>query len=424
MQTFKSIRGFNDQLPETVQKIQMLEQKIAALLNTRGYQEIRTPVIEYQDLFKRSVGTDSDIVSKEMYTIERANDKVFTLRPEGTVGVARALLENGLTNTLQKLWYNGYMFRAENPQKGRYRQFQQFGIEVYGIADVNIEIEVINIINSLFDTLNLSNAVSLEINTIGNSQNRKAYAQALIDYMKPYYSQLDDEAIKKFERNPLRILDNKDPKIKEMVKDAPLITEYINAESLENFNYLKDCLDGLNIKYIINEKLIRGLDYYNDTVFEWTSNLSESQGTVCAGGRYDGLMEQLGGRTTTAFGCAIGMERLLLLIEEANGQLPERKVNNIVIAVMDKRNYLYAMKLQNKLLSESCKFSETALNVSLINEQTSLKSQMKKADKLNADYVLILGKSEITENCVTIKNMKTGEQFNKAIEKINSIFKE
>lgn len=422
MQPFKSIRGFNDQLPETVQKIQTLEQKIAILLNTRGYQEIRTPVIEYQELFKRSVGNDSDIVSKEMYTIERANDKVFTLRPEGTVGVARALLENGLTNTLQKLWYNGYMFRAENPQKGRYRQFQQFGIEVYGIADVNIEIEVINIINSLFDTLNLKNAVSLEINTIGNSEDRKAYAQALIDYMKPYYNQLDDETIKKFERNPLRILDNKDPKIKEMVKDAPLITEYINTESLEKFNYLKNCLDALNIKYIINEKLIRGLDYYNDTVFEWTSNLSESQGTVCAGGRYDGLMEQIGGKKIPAFGCAIGMERLLLLIEEADGSLPERKTNNIVIAVMDKKNYLYAMKLQNKILSDNYRLSNNPLNVSLINEQTSLKSQMKKADKLNADYVFILGESEMAENSVTVKNMRTGDQFKQKIEELNLIF--
>lgn len=422
MQPFKSIRGFNDQLPETVQKIQILEQKIAILLNTRGYQEIRTPVIEYQELFKRSVGNDSDIVSKEMYTIERANDKVFTLRPEGTVGVARALLENGLTNTLQKLWYNGYMFRAENPQKGRYRQFQQFGIEVYGIADVNIEIEVINIINSLFDTLNLKDAVSLEINTIGNSEDRKAYAKALIDYMKPYYNQLDDEAIKKFERNPLRILDNKDLKIKEMVKDAPLITEYINTESLEKFNYLKNCLDALNIKYIINEKLIRGLDYYNDTVFEWTSNLSESQGTVCAGGRYDGLMEQIGGKKIPAFGCAIGMERLLLLIEEADGSLPERKTNNIVIAVMDKKNYLYAMKLQNKILSDNYRLSNNPLNVSLINEQTSLRSQMKKADKLNADYVFILGESEMAENSVTVKNMRTGDQFKQKIEELNLIF--
>lgn len=422
MQNFKSIRGFNDQLPETVKKIQLLEQKISDLLNTRGYQEIRTPVIEYQELFKRSVGNDSDIVSKEMYTIERANDKIFTLRPEGTVGVARALLENGLGNTLQKLWYNGYMFRAENPQKGRYRQFQQIGIEVYGIADVNIEVEVINMIDKLFIDLNLSKAVTLEINTIGNSEDRAAYCKALLDYMAPYYDQLDEAAIQKFERNPMRILDNKDDKIKEMVKDAPLITRYINEESTNKFNYLKACLELLGINYVVNPKLIRGLDYYNDTVFEWTSNLSESQGTVCAGGRYDGLMEQLGGRSTPAFGCAIGIERLLLLIEEASELVSVKNVN-IVIAIMDKKNYLYGMKLQNELLARNGKYNDlSTLNVMLINEQTSLKSQMKKADKVDADYVIIIGDSEIAENVVTIKNMKTAEQVKEPITDLKWFF--
>lgn len=422
MQTFKSIRGFNDQLPETVKKIQLLEQKIAKILNTRGYQEIRTPVIEYQELFNRSVGNDSDIVSKEMYTIERANDKLFTLRPEGTVGVARALLENGLTNTLQKLWYNGYMFRAENPQKGRYRQFQQIGIEIYGIADVNIEVEVINMINKLFIDLDLSKAVTLEINTIGNSDDRAAYCKALLEYMAPYYNQLDESSIQKFERNPMRILDNKDEKIKAMVKDAPLITSYINEESTNKFNYLKECLELLGINYVVNPKLIRGLDYYNDTVFEWTSNLSESQGTVCAGGRYDGLMEQLGGRKTPAFGCAIGIERLLLLIEEASELVAVCDVN-VVIAVMDKKNYLYGMKIQDELLTrnKNCKDLST-LNVMLINEQTSLKSQMKKADKVEADYVIIIGDSEIAENVVTIKNMKTAEQVKEPITDLKWFF--
>lgn len=422
MQNFKSIRGFNDQLPETVKKIQLLEQKISTLLNARGYQEIRTPVIEYQELFKRSVGNDSDIVSKEMYTIERANDKLFTLRPEGTVGVARALLENGLSNSLQKLWYNGYMFRAENPQKGRYRQFQQIGIEVYGIANVNIEVEVINMINQLFVDFNLSKAVTLEINTIGNSDDRAAYSEALIEYMAPYYNQLDEAAIQKFERNPMRILDNKDEKIKAMVKDAPLITNYINEESTNKFNYLKDCLELLGINYVVNPKLIRGLDYYNDTVFEWTSNLSESQGTVCAGGRYDGLMEQLGGRSTPAFGCAIGIERLLLLIEEASELVLVKNVN-IVIAVMDKKNYLYGMKIQNELLSRNGQYNDlNTLNVMLINEQTSLKSQMKKADKVDADYVIIIGDSEIAENVVTIKNMKTAEQVKEPVTDLKWFF--
>lgn len=423
MQTFKSIRGFNDQLSETVKRIKTVEQTITSLLNSRGYQEIRTPIIEYQELFKRSVGNDSDIVSKEMYTIERANDKLFTLRPEGTVGVARALLENGLVNTQQKLWYNGYMFRAENPQKGRYRQFQQIGIEVYGVADVNIEIEVINMVNKLFTNLQLSSAVSLEINTIGNADDRNAYAKALIEYMTPYYNQLDNEAIQKFERNPLRILDNKDEKIKSLVKNAPCISRYINEESTNKFNYLKECLDCLDIQYVVNPRLIRGLDYYNDTVFEWTSNLSDSQGTICAGGRYDGLVTQLGGKPTPAFGCAIGIERLLLLIEEKAVILTENTSTKLMIAVMDKKDYLYAMTLQDKLLSDD--FVKNSINpytVSLINEQTSLKSQMKKADKFNADYVLIIGESERTENSVTIKDMKTGEQFKLPVTQIDTIF--
>lgn len=423
MQTFKSIRGFNDQLSETVKRIKTFEQTITSLLNSRGYQEIRTPIIEYQELFKRSVGNDSDIVSKEMYTIERANDKLFTLRPEGTVGVARALLENGLVNTQQKLWYNGYMFRAENPQKGRYRQFQQIGIEVYGVADVNIEIEVINMVNKLFTNLQLSSAVSLEINTIGNADDRNAYAKALIEYMTPYYNQLDNEAIQKFERNPLRILDNKDEKIKSLVKNAPCISRYINEESTNKFNYLKECLDCLDIQYVVNPRLIRGLDYYNDTVFEWTSNLSDSQGTICAGGRYDGLVTQLGGKPTPAFGCAIGIERLLLLIEETAVILPENTSTKLMIAVMDKKDYLYAMTLQDKLLSDD--FVKNGINpytVSLINEQTSLKSQIKKADKFNADYVLIIGESERTENSVTIKDMKTGEQFKLPVTQIDTIF--
>lgn len=423
MQTFKSIRGFNDQLSETVKRIKTVEQTITSLLNSRGYQEIRTPIIEYQELFKRSVGNDSDIVSKEMYTIERANDKLFTLRPEGTVGVARALLENGLVNTQQKLWYNGYMFRAENPQKGRYRQFQQIGIEVYGVADVNIEIEVINMVNKLFTNLQLSSAVSLEINTIGNADDRNAYAKALIEYMTPYYNQLDNEAIQKFERNPLRILDNKDEKIKSLVKNAPCISRYINEESTNKFNYLKECLDCLDIQYVVNPRLIRGLDYYNDTVFEWTSNLSDSQGTICAGGRYDGLVTQLGGKPTPAFGCAIGIERLLLLIEETAVILTENTSTKLMIAVMDKKDYLYAMNLQDKLLSDD--FVKNGINpykVSLINEQTSLKSQMKKADKFNADYVLIIGESERTENSVTIKDMKTGKQFKLPVTQIDTIF--
>jgi histidyl-tRNA synthetase len=409
MQTFKSIRGFNDVLPSKITKYQFVEKTIQSILNNADYKEIRTPIVEFEDLFKRSVGSESDIVSKEMYTIKRDEETAYTLRPEGTVGVARALLEGNLTDVQQKLWYNGYMFRAENPQKGRYRQFQQIGVEVYGIAGINADIELLNLSYSIFEKFNLLKSVSLEINNIGSMDDRRKYANSIINYMKPYYNQLSENFIKKFERNPLRILDNKDEKIKLMIKDAPSISDYINESSKNNFEKLKYALDSLGIEYKINEKLIRGLDYYNDLVFEWTSNLSESQGTVCAGGRYDTLMEQLNGPKTPAVGFAIGVERLILLLEETESY-KDTENNRIVICVIDKDNYIFGLKIQKDLMN--------SLNqsVGIVTEQTSLKSQMKKADKMNARYVLIFGSNEIDENKVSVKDMLYGTQETMNIE--------
>ncbi len=409
MQTFKSIRGFNDVLPSKITKYQFVEKTIQSILNNADYKEIRTPIVEFEDLFKRSVGSESDIVSKEMYTIKRDEETAYTLRPEGTVGVARALLEGNLTDVQQKLWYNGYMFRAENPQKGRYRQFQQIGVEVYGIAGINADIELLNLSYSIFEKFNLLKSVSLEINNIGSMDDRRKYANSIINYMKPYYNQLSEDFIKKFERNPLRILDNKDEKIKLMIKDAPSISDYINESSKNNFEKLKYALDSLGIEYKINEKLIRGLDYYNDLVFEWTSNLSESQGTVCAGGRYDTLMEQLNGPKTPAVGFAIGVERLILLLEETESY-KDTENNRIVICVIDKDNYIFGLKIQKDLMN--------SLNqsVGIVTEQTSLKSQMKKADKMNARYVLIFGSNEIAENKVAVKDMLYGTQETMSIE--------
>lgn len=409
MQTFKSIRGFNDVLPSKITKYQFVEKTIQSILNNSDYKEIRTPIVEFEDLFKRSVGSESDIVSKEMYTIKRNEETTYTLRPEGTVGVARALLEGNLTDVQQKLWYNGYMFRAENPQKGRYRQFQQIGVEVYGIAGINADIELLNLSYSIFEKFNLLKSVSLEINNIGSMDDRRKYANSIINYMKPYYNQLSEDFIKKFERNPLRILDNKDEKIKLMIKDAPSISDYINESSKNNFEKLKYALDSLGIEYKINEKLIRGLDYYNDLVFEWTSNLSESQGTVCAGGRYDTLMEQLNGPKTPAVGFAIGVERLILLLEETESY-QDAENNRIVICVIDKDNYIFGLKVQKELINRLNQ------SVGIVTEQTSLKSQMKKADKMNARYVLIFGSNEIAENKVAVKDMLYGTQETMSIE--------
>lgn len=416
MQTFKSIRGFNDVLPSKIAKYQFVEKTIEQILNKSDFKEIRTPIVEFEDLFKRSVGEESDIVSKEMYTIKRDDETSYTLRPEGTVGVARALLENNLTDIQQKLWYNGYMFRAENPQKGRYRQFQQIGVEVYGINSINADIELLNLSYSIFEKFGLLQAVELEINNIGSMNDRKQYANSLIEYMKPYYDQFTEEFIKKFERNPLRVLDSKDDKIKNIVKDAPSIKSYINEDSVVKFEKLKDSLDSLGVSYKINEKLIRGLDYYNDLVFEWTSNLSESQGTVCAGGRYDSLMSQLNGPQTPAVGFAIGVERLILLLEETN-TYQESENNRIVICVIDKDNYIFGLKTQKELLK--CLNQE----VGIVTEQTSLKSQMKKADKMNARYVLIFGSNEIAENKVSVKDMLYGTQETMTIESFINIMK-
>ncbi len=417
MQKFKSIRGFNDVLPQDINKVQFVESFITNILNKSGFKEIRTPIMEYEDLFKRSVGTESDIVSKEMYTIKRNDEKSFTLRPEGTVGVARALLENNLLSIPQKIWYNGYMFRAENPQKGRYRQFQQIGVEAYGIEGINIELELLYMTNSIFEKLGLLDSISLEINNIGTKEDRTKYSDELKRFFKPYYESFDDEFINKFEKNPLRILDNKDTNIKNIIKDAPLINDFINEESKKSFNDLKSKLELLGVSYTINENLVRGLDYYNDLVFEWTSNLSQSQGTICAGGRYDSLIEELGGKSSPAFGFAIGVERLILLMEELN-LIKENISDKIVICTLDKQNYLFALKLQRELAYNTQK------EVIIINEQTSLKSQMKKADKLNAKYVILIGQMEIESNNILLKNMENGEQMTVNINKVTEIIKD
>lgn len=403
MEQFQSVKGFNDQLPDKVKKIKFLENITSQLFNQRGFEEIRTPIVEFENLFKRSVGETSDIVSKEMYTITKEDNKSISLRPEGTVGVARCLLQNNLTNSIQKLWYNGYMFRAENPQKGRYRQFQQIGVEVYGISSVNIEIELLNLTYMLFSKLNLIDSLTLEINCIGSIEDRQKYCEELKQFFKSKESLLDPKLIQQIEKNPLRVLDSKDPKVKELVKDAPIISDYISEKSKNDFDTIKTYLQVLGIRFVVNYTMVRGLDYYNDLVFEWTSNLSTSQGTVCAGGRYDSLLSQLGGKDTPAFGFAIGVDRIVLLMEEFNlfNDLQPKKV---AVCLMNQENYIDGLSLQKKLINT------LNIDVLIINEQTSIRSQMKKVDKSNADYAIILGSQEIQDKTFTIKDLKIGQQ--------------
>jgi histidyl-tRNA synthetase len=416
MEQFQSVKGFNDQLPDKVKKIKFLENITSELFNQRGFDEIRTPIVEFENIFKRSVGETSDIVSKEMYTITKEDNKSISLRPEGTVGVARSLLQNNLTNTIQKLWYNGYMFRAENPQKGRYRQFQQIGVEAYGISSVNIEIELLNLTYTLFSKLNLIDSLTLEINCIGSIEDRQKYCEALKQFFKSKESLLDPKLIQQIEKNPLRVLDSKDPRVKELVKDAPVIYNYISEKSKNDFSTIQNSLTALGIPFFVNNTMVRGLDYYNDLVFEWTSNLSTSQGTVCAGGRYDSLLSQLGGKETPSFGFAIGVERIILLMEELN-LFNSEQPKKIALCLMSPDNYIDGLLLQQKLI--------TILNmeVMIINEQTSIRSQMKKVDKSNCDYAIILGSQEIYDNTFTIKDLKIGQQQTLDFESLISYLK-
>jgi len=369
MEQIQSVKGFNDQLPDKVKKIKFLENITSQLFNQRGFEEIRTPIVEFENLFKRSVGETSDIVSKEMYTITKEDNKSFSLRPEGTVGVARCLLQNNLTNSIQKLWYNGYMFRAENPQKGRYRQFQQIGIEVYGISSVNIEIELLNLTYTLFSKLNLIDSLTLEINSIGSIEDRQKYCEALKQFFKSKESLLDPKLIQQIEKNPLRVLDSKDPKVKELVKEAPIISDYLSEKSKNDFNIIQNSLTSLGIPFIVNNTMVRGLDYYNDLVFEWTSKLSNSQGTVCAGGRYDSLLSQLGSKEVPAFGFAIGVDRIVLLMEELD-LFNETKTKKVALCLMNPENYIDGLLLQQKLINT------LNIEVMIINEQTSIRSQV------------------------------------------------
>lgn len=417
MKNIQSVKGFNDVLPSEIKKYQTIEKTITQLLNTSGFSEIRTPIIEYTELYQRSIGDETDIVSKEMYSIKKGEDTSITLRPEGTVGVARALLENSLLQGQQKLWYNGYMFRAENTQKGRYRQFQQIGVEVYGISDPRIEIELIYLTLKLWKKLNVFNLVKLQVNSIGDKESRKAYTGALLTYMKAFYPLLDQTTIDKFERNPLRILDTKDLKLKEIIKDAPKIIDYLNESSLNNFNYILRSLSELGIDYEVNYNLVRGLDYYNDFVFEWITSDEKSQNTICAGGRYDGLIDQLGGRSTPAVGFAMGIERLIILINE-NSTFNIEKNKSIYICPLGEETYVYALQIQENI---------SQLNdwTVIINaENTSLKSQLKKADKYAVEYSIIIGSNELLNREVTIKDMKNGtEQVSISERDLLSYFK-
>lgn len=400
----QAIRGMNDILPTQTPVWQYLETTVKELLSAYGYAEIRMPIVEQTALFKRSIGEVTDIVEKEMYTFEDRNGDSLTLRPEGTASCVRACEEHGLLyNQTQRLWYTGPMFRHERPQKGRYRQFYQFGIETFGIASPDIDAEVIMLSARLWQQLGLTDAVTLQLNTLGSNEARANYRNALTAYLSERADQLDADSQRRLHTNPLRVLDSKDPATQALLVDAPKLHDYLDQESIEHFAELRRVLDAAGIQYEINQRLVRGLDYYCKTVFEWVTDKLGAQGTVCAGGRYDGLVEQLGGKPTPAVGFAMGVERLILLLDTLE-LVPEEVLNTLDVYVcpVGENASLNALLLADHLRKE-----HSWLRIQTHCGGGSFKSQLKKADKSGARFALLLGEDEVANNSVTIKDLRT-----------------
>ncbi|WP_416381926.1 histidine--tRNA ligase [Marinobacter sp. THAF39] len=396
----------NDILPEQTPVWQYVESTVRQVLGQYGYQEIRMPVVEQTELFKRSIGEVTDIVEKEMYTFDDRNGDSLTLRPEGTAGCVRAAEEHGLLfNQTRRLWYTGPMFRHERPQKGRYRQFHQIGVECFGMDGPDIDAELLILTARLWQALGLAGHTRLEINSIGTSEARKVYRQALVDYLDQYRDQLDDDSRRRLTTNPLRILDSKDAGTRKILEGAPSLDDYLDDESRAHFEQLKGLLDAAGVKYSVNPALVRGLDYYGKTVFEWITDSLGAQGTVCAGGRYDGLVEQLGGKPTKAVGFAMGLERLILLLETL--ELVPDYVNNhadVYVTAMGDKVIAPAMAIAEELRS--------ALPGSVVVTHCgggSFKSQMKKADRSGARYAVILGENELASGNVGLKPLRDDE---------------
>ena len=405
----QAIRGMNDILPEQTPLWRYFEGTVASLLDGYGYRQIRMPIVEFTELFKRSIGEVTDIVEKEMYTFDDRNGDSLTLRPEGTAACVRAVLEHGLSGggQTQKLWYIGPMFRHERPQKGRYRQFHQIGVEVFNIDGPDIDAELIVLTWRLWGLLGIRDAVKLELNSLGTSAARAVYRDALVEFLTAHADQLDEDSRRRMHTNPLRVLDSKAPETQALLVNAPKLADYLDEESRVHFEGLKARLDAAGVPYVINPKLVRGLDYYSKTVFEWVTDQLGSQGTVCAGGRYDGLVEQMGGKPTPGVGFAMGIERLVLLLETL-GKVPAEiaRTVDIYLCAFGEPAELAALALSERLRDEL-----PNLRLQVNAGAGSFKSQFKKADKSGALYALILGEDELAQQVVGCKPLRgQGEQ--------------
>ena len=402
----QAIRGMNDCSPTESPLWQWIEGQVRQILSSYGYSEVRMPIVESTPLFARAIGEVTDVVSKEMYTFWD-NDEQLTLRPEGTAGCVRAAIEHGwIYNNEQRLWYMGPMFRHERPQKGRYRQFHQAGVEVFGIATPEIDAELIILTARLWKALGIDQHVSLQLNSIGSLEARANYRSALVAFLENHQDLMSEEEKERLVKNPLRILDTKNQALQDVLDGAPKLLDYLDDESREHFAQLCSLLDAVGIQYEINPKLVRGLDYYNKTVFEWVTSALGAQGTVCGGGRYDGLVEQLGGHATSGVGFAMGLERLVLLVQEVNKSIPVKSAVDIYVVYQGEGTTLAAFQLAEKLRSELPHLS-TMLHCSGGN----FKKQFRRADKSGATLALVLGESEVQNNQVVVKHLLgTAEQ--------------
>ena len=396
----QAIRGMNDCSPTESPLWQWIEGQVRQVLSSYGYSEVRMPIVESTPLFARAIGEVTDVVSKEMYTFWD-NDEQLTLRPEGTAGCVRAAIEHGwIYNNEQRLWYMGPMFRHERPQKGRYRQFHQAGVEVFGIATPEIDAELIILTARLWKALGIDQHVLLQLNSIGSLEARANYRSALVAFLENHQDLMSEEEKERLVKNPLRILDTKNQALQDVLDGAPKLLDYLDDESREHFAQLCGLLDAVGIQYEINPKLVRGLDYYNKTVFEWVTSALGAQGTVCGGGRYDGLVEQLGGHATSGVGFAMGLERLVLLVQEVNKSIPVKSAVDIYVVYQGEGTTLAAFQLAEKLRSELPHLS-TMLHCSGGN----FKKQFKRADKSGATLALVLGESEVQNNQVVVKHL-------------------
>lgn len=424
-QKIQAVKGMNDLLPQAQKEFklsapywQAFENIVNEWTHSYGYSQIRTPIVEQTGLFVRSIGEETDVVGKEMYTFSDSNDKLsLSLRPEGTASCLRAVVEHNLLyNNPQKLWYMGPMFRRERPQKGRYRQFHQVGVEALGFDGPDIDAEIIAMSANLWQRLGIQQYLTLEINSLGNKEERQNHKEALVKYLQQHEALLDEDSRRRMHTNPLRVLDTKNPDLQELANHAPRLIDYLGEHSLAHFDGLKKLLDGLGINYIINPRLVRGLDYYNLTVFEWVTDKLGSQATVCGGGRYNGLIEELGGKATAAIGFALGVERLLLLVQEY-GQLETQQVPDIYCIHQGEGSTLAVMQVATIL-------RQNGLSVYMHCGDQSLKAQMKKADASGARFAMIVGEDEVDSNTITIKDLQQRQQQTVSVESVVALIQQ